>query len=95
MGPSIKQKIVGIRPGEKIHEMMCTADDSYLTLEFDDHFVIQPTIAFADHKQCFTRNNIGEVGVQVNAGFEYSSGKNNHFLNVEEIKELNKGVVSQ
>lgn len=93
MAPSTEQKIVGIRPGEKIHEMMCTVDDSYLTLEFNDHFVIQPTIAFADHKQSFTRNNIGEDGVPVSDGFEYSSGKNQHFLNVDEIKELNKRVI--
>jgi len=93
MAPSLNQKTIGIRPGEKIHEMMCTVDDSYLTLEFDDHFVIQPTIAFADHKQDFSKNNIGETGVPVKDGFEYNSGTNSHFLNIDEIKELNKRVV--
>ena len=42
MAPELPHKIVGIRPGEKLHEVMCPADDSHLTLEFDDHFVIQP-----------------------------------------------------
>jgi UDP-N-acetylglucosamine 4,6-dehydratase len=46
MAPDLNQKIIGIRPGEKLHEVMCPADDSHLTLEFHDHFVIQPTISF-------------------------------------------------
>ena len=42
MAPNLPIKIIGIRPGEKIHEIMCPADDSHLTVEFDDHFVITP-----------------------------------------------------
>ncbi len=45
-GPGLKQDIVGIRPGEKMHEVMCPGDDSHHTLEFDDHFVITPSITF-------------------------------------------------
>src|ERR1700688_261723 len=47
MAPQLPQRIVGIRPGEKLHEIMCPADDSHLTLEFADHFVIKPTITFS------------------------------------------------
>lgn len=89
MAPSLPQKIIGIRPGEKIHEVMCPADDSHLTLEFHNHFVIQPTITFIDGGNHFTPNNLGEEGMPVGQGFEYSSGRNTRFLSIEEIVQLN------
>jgi UDP-N-acetylglucosamine 4,6-dehydratase len=78
---------VGIRPGEKLHEVMCPRDDSHLTLEFAAHFVITPTISFIEHPR-FGRNASGEEGVPVADGFEYNSGNNPHFLTVSEIREL-------
>ncbi len=90
MAPHLDQKIIGIRPGEKIHEIMCPADDSHLTLEFRDHFVITPTILFTDHSNKFSPNKIGEQSSAVEQGFEYNSGKNEHFLSVEEIIKFNK-----
>ena len=90
MAPHLKQKIIGIRPGEKIHEIMCPADDSHLTLEFRDHFVITPTILFTDHNNKFSPNKMGEQSSAVEQGFEYNSGKNEHFLSVEEIIKFNK-----
>lgn len=90
MAPHLEQKIIGIRPGEKIHEVMCPADDSHLTLEFRDHFVITPTILFTDHNNKFSPNKIGEHSSPVEQGFEYNSGENEHFLNVEEIIKFNK-----
>lgn len=90
MAPQLEQKIIGIRPGEKIHEIMCPADDSHLTLEFRDHFVITPSILFTDHNNKFSPNKIGEQSCTVEQGFEYNSGNNEHFLNVEEIVEFNK-----
>ena len=89
MAPDLQQKIVGIRPGEKLHEIMCPGDDSHLTLEFDDHYVIKPTISFSGPVD-FTTNGIGETGQTVEQGFEYNSGTNLHFLSIEEIVELNK-----
>jgi UDP-N-acetylglucosamine 4,6-dehydratase len=86
MAPNLKKAVIGIRPGEKIHEIMCPSDDSHLTIEFDDHFVITPTIMFTDKANSFTRNNIGEEGCFVEDGFEYNSGTNSHFLNVDELK---------
>jgi UDP-N-acetylglucosamine 4,6-dehydratase/5-epimerase len=88
MAPQLPHKIVGIRPGEKLHEIMCPADDSHLTLEFADHYVIQPTIQFVTHSD-FSNNKLGETGVPVETGFEYHSGKNPHFLSIEEITEFN------
>jgi len=89
MAPDIPHKIVGIRPGEKLHEVMCPADDSHLTLEFSDHYVIKPTIQFVGEID-FKVNHTGETGTPVPAGFEFHSGKNSRFLSVEEICEFNR-----
>lgn len=89
MAPDLPHKIIGIRPGEKIHEIMCPADDSHLTLEFDDHFVICPTIQFT-HKTEFTTNLIGETGTLVKQGFEYNSGNNTEWLTHGEFLEMVK-----
>ena len=86
MLPSGAHEIVGIRPGEKLHEIMCPSDDSHLTLEFSDHFVIKPTIQFHGFNQQFETNALGESGCNVGAGFEYNSGTNDHFLSPEEIR---------
>jgi UDP-N-acetylglucosamine 4,6-dehydratase len=89
MAPDMEQKIIGIRPGEKLHEIMCPADDSHLTLEFDDHFVIRPTITFTRRSNDFTLNGLGEKGKPVESGFEYNSLKNEWFLTREEILSTN------
>lgn len=89
IAPNLPHKIIGIRPGEKLHEIMCPADDSHLTLEFDDHFVIQPTIQFS-HISDFTTNKLGEKGVPVKQGFEYNSGNNTEWLSHEELLEMSK-----
>lgn len=88
IAPELPQKIIGIRPGEKIHEIMCPVDDSHLALEFDDHFVIRPTITFSSRGNDFTVNNLKEKGNPVREGFEYNSGTNDHFLSIEEITKL-------
>jgi len=88
MAPKLPHKVIGIRPGEKLHEVMCPTDDSHLTLEFDDHFVIKPTISFSGPVD-FATNCIGETGRPVEQGFEFNSGTNPNFLSIEEIVELN------
>lgn len=88
MAPSLPHRIVGIRPGEKLHEVMCPADDSHLTLEFADHYVIKPTIQFSGHVD-FAVNRLGETGQPVEPGFEFHSGKNPHFLAIQEIVAMN------
>jgi UDP-N-acetylglucosamine 4,6-dehydratase len=93
MAPGMPQKIIGIRPGEKIHEVMCPADDAHLTVEFDDHFVIQPTITFSGKCSDFTCNALGATGKPVGDDFEYSSGKNPRFLSIGEIVSLNEKVL--
>ena len=88
MAPNLPHKIIGIRPGEKLHETMCPADDSHLTLQFSDHYVIKPTIRFVGEVD-FAVNKLGETGQPVDQGFEYHSGKNRHFLSIEEIIAFN------
>ena len=95
MAPGMPRKIVGIRPGEKLHEIMCPADDSHLTLEFADHYVICPTIKFHHREVDYAVNGLGEKGKLVGQGFEYNSGNNPRFLSVSEIRDFNDlvGVV--
>lgn len=89
MAPDLGTKIVGIRPGEKLHEVMCPADDAHLTLEFADHYVIQPTILCSNNHD-YSKNILGEKGQPVPDGFEYSSGTNLHFLTIEEAQKINQ-----
>ncbi|MDY0164823.1 polysaccharide biosynthesis protein, partial [Desulfobotulus sp.] len=89
MAPDLEQRIIGIRPGEKLHETMCPADDSHLTLEFHDHYVIRPTIIFSNRNNMFDVNLLREEGKPVEEGFAYNSATNPHFLSVEEIQEFN------
>lgn len=88
--PNIPTKIIGIRPGEKLHEIMCPADDSHLTIEFNDHYVISPTIKFYDADYNYKTNKLNEKGKIVTQGFEYNSGNNPHFLNNIEIMKFDK-----
>ncbi len=92
MAPGLPVKLIGIRPGEKLHEVMCPGDDSHLTLEFSDHFVIKPTIQFSGDDD-FSRNRLGETGTPVPQGFEYHSGTNSHYLSVDDIAALNHSSV--
>lgn len=89
---SRSHEIVGIRPGEKIHEMMVPEETSHHSLEFDDHYVITPPITFFDENHDYNLNRMGETGRPVTPGFEYESGTNPHFLSVEELRELNEKV---
>jgi UDP-N-acetylglucosamine 4,6-dehydratase/5-epimerase len=88
MAPELPHKIIGIRPGEKLHEVMCPADDSHLTLQFADHYVIKPTIQFSGYVD-FSESKVGEKGCPVDQDFEYNSGTNPRFLTREEILSFN------
>lgn len=87
MAPNLPHKIIGIRPGEKLHETMCPADDSHLTLEFDDHYVIQPTIDFGRGTN-FSCNQLGECGKPVQQGFEYNSENNTQWLSSQQLLDM-------
>jgi UDP-N-acetylglucosamine 4,6-dehydratase len=89
MAPDLPLENIGIRPGEKLHEIMCPRDYAHITWEFADHYVIEPTIRFTDHNVDYGNNAMGETGSRVQPDFEYDSGANEHFLSVEELKDLN------
>lgn len=91
MAPGMPLRIVGIRPGEKLHEVMCSKDDCHLTLEFERHFVIKPAISFLQPVD-YEHDPLGDSGTPVADGFEYSSDKNSHFLTIDELRRLNEMV---
>tara|TARA_Y100000780_G_scaffold232164_1_gene261262 strand:- start:4832 stop:5833 length:1002 start_codon:yes stop_codon:yes gene_type:complete len=93
MAPNLPIKIVGIRPGEKLHEVMCPADLCFDTYEYNDHFVIAPGIKFSSRSNDFTINAIGEKGTQVAQGFEYNSLDNAHYISQKQIKDFNDKAV--
>ncbi|MBI5491360.1 MAG: UDP-N-acetylglucosamine 4,6-dehydratase (inverting) [Deltaproteobacteria bacterium] len=78
---SCKADIVGIRPGEKLHETLISEDDGRLTLEYDTHYVIQPQFSWWGEE----RKNGGRP---VEPGFSYTSGNNNEVLSIMEIRNI-------
>ena len=75
-------KEIGIREGEKLHEVMVTKDDSYLTYEYENHYIIYPHFDWWNPEE----RSIGN-GVKVEEGFEYNSGTNKQWLTVEQLQE--------
>ncbi|MBL0446941.1 UDP-N-acetylglucosamine 4,6-dehydratase (inverting) [Aeromonas veronii] len=95
MAPTLQQEIIGIRPGEKLHEVMCPADDSFHTYEFNDYYVIAPSISFTSRNNDFSINALGETATLVAPGFEYNSLNNQHFLSIAELQSMNQQVLSE
>ncbi len=87
IAPDCKTKVVGIRPGEKLHEIMVPGDDARNTIEFEDYYLIKPDFAFFELR--FNDNNGGKP---VPGNFEYNSGTNSWWLTVEELKEILKNL---
>jgi UDP-N-acetylglucosamine 4,6-dehydratase len=81
IGPECKTKTVGIRPGEKLHEVMISADDARNTIELDDCYVIEPAFKLWDGQ-----NNA--VGNRVPEGFSYSSDNNTQVLTIGQLQEI-------
>ena len=86
MAPTLVQKIIGVRPGEKLHEVMCPSDDYHHTIEFEKHFIISPSINYFENNIDFRVNKLNEKGTYVREGFEYNSFNNSWFLSVEDLK---------
>ena len=83
LGSNLEMKEVGIREGEKLHEVMVTKDDSNNTYEFSKHYIIYPHFDWWN-----SGDNSKFGGKKVEFGFEYNSGTNKDFLSVEELKKL-------
>ena len=89
IGPNLKLEIVGIRPGEKIHEEMITSADSFSTIDLGKYYAILPP-----NGELLERYKILKIPfMHVEKGFSYNSGSNNHFLNIDEIRELIKANI--
>lgn len=85
MAPDAEMKIIGIREGEKIHEVMITKDDSRSTYDYGDFFIIYPNFEWFDFDRSFKPG-----GKPLEDGFEYGSGNNTEWLSVEDIRKLLK-----
>jgi len=87
INPKMKLKTIGIRPGEKLHEIMFSEDDSIQIIKFKDHYVITPTIpSFGPMEKDYLINKSKEIGKKLKKRISYSSDKNK-FLNIKEIKK--------
>ncbi len=86
IAPQCETRIVGVRPGEKIHELMISRDDARQTLELDNFYVIQPQFNY------WTRRSSWDEGRKVPEDFEYSSGPNPWRLSIDEMKEMLNGL---
>ncbi len=93
IAPNTPWHVIGIRPGEKLHEIMCPRDYAHLTLEFKDHYVIEPTIKFHGKDIDYKSNNQAEKGTQMDLDFQYDSSNNCNFLDVESIRDCSKSRV--
>ncbi|EAH7030321.1 UDP-N-acetylglucosamine 4,6-dehydratase (inverting) [Campylobacter lari] len=88
MAPNLAHKIIGIRAGEKLHEIMISSDDSHLTYEFKDYYAISPSIQFNNIDIDFSINAKGQKGKKVSNGFSYSSDNNPSWISQEELLNI-------
>lgn len=93
MSGTREHDLIGIRPGEKLHEIMVPEEMAHHSIEFEDHFVITPAITFFEDAVNYKQNKLFEKGTQVNDKFEYHSGTNPHFLSIDELIGLDKQAV--
>ena len=84
IGPECRQDIVGIRPGEKVHEEMITSSDSGNTVDLGDYYAILSSGSISPAEQHYRDKGAKSVPI----GFSYDSGSNSHFLTVDELRTL-------
>ena len=89
MAPNYPKKNIGIRPGEKMHEIMCPSDDSHNVIEFKDFFIIKPSIQI-NNKFNYSKTLLNEKGYSVDLGFEYKSDNTYKLTKKEFLKMLNQ-----
>ena len=90
MAPNYKIKYIGIRPGEKMHELLFSKDESINVIDYKNYYIIKPAINLFEKNYSYTTNLKKEKGKKIKYGFEYSSETNNMFLNISEIKKIMK-----
>ena len=92
IAPKAKHEIIGIRPGEKLHEEMITETDALNSVEFEKYFVILPSTQLWDIDK-FREESNSSIGEMCEYGFSYNSGTNKNFLNVTDLKDLIKNNI--
>lgn len=89
IGPDCEHPVIGIRPGEKVHEEMITASDSFSTYKIGDYYVILPPAGFKNREKYLKERG----AVPVEKGFRYNSGENEDFLSVEQLRSMIKEYI--
>lgn len=84
VAPECRTKVIGIRPGEKLHEIMITPDDSYYTVEFDSYYAIQPAANWWNQESYIAETG----GRRVAEGFQYSSDRNEQWMTPEDLIQI-------
>ncbi|KKL29003.1 hypothetical protein LCGC14_2369500, partial [marine sediment metagenome] len=87
ISPEARIEVIGIRPGEKLHECLITEDDARQSLEFDDHFIMQPNFGWWDKESHLVKSK----GRPCPEGFSYTSVNNTEWLDVEDIRAMING----
>lgn len=82
MAPNLPVKVIGVRPGEKIHEMMISSDDARNTIEFDKYYIVQPNFEWWDP------GSLHKEGKKVLKDFEYHSGNNAQWYTIKQLQKL-------
>ena len=95
IAPNKKIKIIGIRPGEKLSEILCSKDEYFNTIEFKNYYVVKPSIRFSDKDVNYLKSKEGEKGKIVAKNFEYSSSNNKKFLSVNDLKKFIKNELKK
>ena len=93
VAPGMPVKIVGIRPGEKLHEVLCLPETAWQTVEFERHYVIKPSFAFRNIDVDYLEAMNGEKGTLVTEEFNYDSLTNDHYINADELRAVIDGAM--
>ena len=93
VAPSMPHKVVGIRPGEKLHEVLCLPDTVWQTVEYDRHYVIKPSFKFNRIDVDYMTAANGETGRPVDSEFSYNSRDNHDFVSADALRDIIAGAM--
>lgn len=88
IAPDMPQKVIGIRPGEKLHEVLCLPDTAWQTVEYERHFVVKPSFKFNRIDVDYLTAANGEKGKPVAHDFDYNSRDNDDYISIEGLRDL-------
>ena len=93
IAPDLPTRVIGIRPGEKLHEVLIQPDASWQTVEYDRHYVIKPSFNFNRIETDYLTAANGETGRLVGDEFDYNSRDNDHYVDAAELREMIAGAM--